>query len=267
MRQNIDEKWKTDPRRTALANRLGSGRLADGMRVEINWLVLAHKGQPIPLKEFKFVENYQDWIDCELAEVRGGLVHIAGADAYQAFFSKQVKNGGKGGRPKTQKNPKQTQTKPEKPSSSISSSSSGSFSPSFSDSTSDSGSKEVPAAPAAAAPPPDKVLQVSIWDSYSRAYFSRYKTEPVRNAKVNAQIKQLAKRLGKEAIDVVEFYVRHPKAFYVAKCHDIGLCVSDAEALRTQWARGSAITGTEARHSDTAGAIRSQLERIDRGEL
>lgn len=88
-RQNIDDDWKTDPRRNALSKRLGSTRLADGMRVEINWLILDHKGKPIPLKKFKFIENYEDWIECGLAEIRGEEVYISGADRYQEFFDKQ----------------------------------------------------------------------------------------------------------------------------------------------------------------------------------
>lgn len=126
-RQNIDEKWKTDPRRTALANRIG-GRNADGMRVEVNWLLLAHKGQPIPLKEFKYVADWQEWVDCGLGEIVDETVRIAGADEYTEFFKKQRSNGSKGGRPKknpeepnlTQINPSETQTNPNNPSFSFS---------------------------------------------------------------------------------------------------------------------------------------------------
>jgi hypothetical protein len=128
-RQNIDEEWKTDPRRGLLAKRLGNPRLADGMRVEVNWMILDHKGSPIPLKKFQFVENFQDWLDSGLGKVLGDLVHIAGADRYKEFFDKQKENGLKGGRPpkpkETQNNPglpKGSQTKPENPSFSISSS-------------------------------------------------------------------------------------------------------------------------------------------------
>lgn len=148
-RQNIDEKWKTDPRRTALVKRIGS-RNADGMRVEVNWLLLDHKGGPVPLKEFKFIENVQDWIDCGLAEVLGEMVRIAGADAYQEFFEKQKENGKKGGRPKnpnepteTQNNPTVTQTNPNNPSLSSSFSLSLSSSDSSSVSSSVSNSKSI----------------------------------------------------------------------------------------------------------------------------
>jgi len=87
-----------------------------------------------------------------------------------------------------------------------------------------------------------KKLNSEIWESYREAYASRYRTEPVRNAKVNTQIAQLGKRLGNEAPDVVRFFVDHNKSFYLTKLHDIGLCLSDAEALRTQWFHDKAVT-------------------------
>lgn len=231
------------------------------MLVEITWLVLAHRGQPIPLKEFEFIESYQDWIDCGLAHVSGGeLVHVAGADRYAEFFSKQSENGKKGGRPKqSQKKPKQTQTKPKKPSSS--SSSSGSISSSSSDSLVSESSAEPPN------PAVNFGLNAEIWKSYSDAYFARYGTDPVRNAKVNAQVSQLAKRLGSEAPDIARFYVAHNKAFYVSKTHELGLCLSDAESLRTQWATGRTVTQRQAQHADDAAAMGDQLRRIREGKL
>lgn len=123
MRINIDEKWKTDPRRTALANRIG-GRSADGLLVEITWVMLAHRGKPIPLKEFQYIENYQDWIDCGLAEVVGDRVRVSGADQYREFFDKQKENAKKGGLAKAANRkpnlPKPAQTEPGCPSSSSS---------------------------------------------------------------------------------------------------------------------------------------------------
>ena len=123
-RINIEEKWKTDPRRTALAKRIGT-RAADGMLVEISWLVLAHKGQPIPLKEFEFIEDHKAWIECGLAEVCGEFVRVCGAEQYSSFFEKQQNNGKKGasfgklgGRPKSNKttneNPQETPKNPQK---------------------------------------------------------------------------------------------------------------------------------------------------------
>jgi hypothetical protein len=256
LRQNIDEKWKTDPRRTALAKRIGA-RGADGMLVEITWLVLSHKGMPIPLKEFRYIENYLDWIDCGLAEVREEMVHVAGADRYREFFDKQVDNGRKGGRPKqTQRKPRKPKHKPEKPSSSISSSSSVSSS-----SSSSSGVDNPPAEPPGPVEDP-VVLNRKIWDAYSAAYFTRYGTEPVRDKIVNSQIKKIGERLGAEAPDVAAFYVKHDKGFYVSNLHKIGLLLTDVEALRTQWATGRKVTQKQAMQADDSSALREQLKRF-----
>lgn len=125
MRVNIDEKWKADPRRKRLAKMLGSERLADGMLIEVTWVLFAHKGEGVPLSEFRHIENHEDWIAVGLGRIEDEWVRIAGSSRYEEYFQKQAHNGSKGGRPK--KNPKKpnvTQTKPEKPSSSSSFSSS-----------------------------------------------------------------------------------------------------------------------------------------------
>lgn len=86
------------------------------------------------------------------------------------------------------------------------------------------------------------------WEAYREAYKNRYREEPVRNATVNGQLAQFVKRIpADEAPLVAEFYLTHNDAFYVKQLHPVGLMLKDAEALRTQWARGRAITGTDAR--------------------
>jgi hypothetical protein len=110
-------------------------------------------------------------------------------------------------------------------------------------------------------------LRRQIWSAYKTAYLERYKTEPVRNATINSQVIALAKRLGKEAPEVVKFYVTHNKGFYVGQCHPVGLCLKDAEALRTQWARGKAITTNDVREFERRDHIRDLIESADRGEL
>lgn len=115
--------------------------------------------------------------------------------------------------------------------------------------------------------PAAKELRQKIWESYSLAYFERYGTEPVRNATVNTQIVRLADRLGDEAPAVVRFYLGHSTAFYVRCAHPIGLCLKDAEGLRTQWATGSKITARQAQQTDDAAAVGDQLQRIREGKL
>lgn len=108
---------------------------------------------------------------------------------------------------------------------------------------------------------------IAVWEAYREIYVARYGTEPVRNPTVNNQIKQLVRRLGEETIEVVKFYVKHNGAFYVQKCHPIGLCLADAESLRTQWSRGQTVTQGDAKRMETREHYRTQMERIEKGEL
>lgn len=89
------------------------------------------------------------------------------------------------------------------------------------------------------------------WTAYKSAYAQRYGTEPIRNASVNAKVKQLVQRLGAEAPAVAEFFVASVgDAFVVRNCHAIGVLLQGAEAYRTQWATGRAMTNTKARQLD-----------------
>lgn len=93
------------------------------------------------------------------------------------------------------------------------------------------------------------------WQSYGEAYHNRYGTYPVRNAKVNGQIKNLVQRLGLEAPDVAEFYVSSVNDAYVLRnTHDLGSLLAKAESYRTQWATGRSMTTTRARQMDQTQA-------------
>lgn len=88
----------------------------------------------------------------------------------------------------------------------------------------------------------------SIWNAYAEAYFERYQTEPVRNAKVNAQVIELYKRLGaEEARAVAAYYVTINDAYLIRCCHDLGSLLAKAESYRTQWATGRQMNGRTAR--------------------
>ncbi len=89
------------------------------------------------------------------------------------------------------------------------------------------------------------------WAAYKSAYAQRYGTDPIRNAAVNAKVKQLVQRLGAEAPAVAAFFVTAVgDAFVVRNCHAMGALLQGAEAYRTQWATGQAMTGTKARQMD-----------------
>lgn len=96
----------------------------------------------------------------------------------------------------------------------------------------------------------NKKLNSETWEAYKNSYYQRYKTEPVRNATVNGQISNLVKRLGKESPDVVKFYLEQNRAFYIQSCHPVGLCLKDAEALRTQWASNFSVNPIAAKQAE-----------------
>lgn len=90
------------------------------------------------------------------------------------------------------------------------------------------------------------------WTDYKNAYFTRYGIAPVRNAKVNAQVKQLVQRLGVESGPVAEFYVLNVNdSFVVRKTHDLGTLLASAESYRTQWATGHSMTQARAQQIDS----------------
>ena len=103
------------------------------------------------------------------------------------------------------------------------------------------------------------------WKSYGDAYFSRYKTEPVRNATVNAQVKQFVKRIGfSESPFVAAFFLQNNSAFYVQRGHAFGNLLADAEKIRTEWATGSSMTATRARQLDQHQANGSMVDEAMR---
>jgi len=96
-----------------------------------------------------------------------------------------------------------------------------------------------------------KAPTTETWNAYKSAYFERYGTEPVRNASVNAKLKQFVERVGiDQSPQIAAYYLGLSTRWYVEKLHPVGLMVSDAEALHTQWATGIQVTGTQARHEE-----------------
>lgn len=92
------------------------------------------------------------------------------------------------------------------------------------------------------------------WTNYSIAYFEKYKTNPVRNAKVNSQVKDFVNRIGyEESPQVAAWFISHPDNFYAKGGHVFGMLSKDAEKLRTEWATGNVI---EIQQFKTAGQQR-----------
>ena len=95
----------------------------------------------------------------------------------------------------------------------------------------------------------------AIWRAYSEAYHNRYGVFPIRNARTNAQVRQLALRVGHtEAPGLAAWFVSHNGGWYVRNGHQIGSLLSDAEKLRTEWVTGKRMTSTRARQMDQTAA-------------
>lgn len=117
--------------------------------------------------------------------------------------------------------------------------------------------------------PTDEELQAACratWDAYSAAYEGRYGAAPIRNAKVNSQVKQLVGRIPREeAPAVAAFYVGINDAFLIRNCHDFGSLLAKAETFRTQWATGRQVNGRTARQiEDTQANINAAQEAAAR---
>lgn len=100
----------------------------------------------------------------------------------------------------------------------------------------------------------DTALQAacrSTWSAYCGAYSMRYGAEPVRNAKVNSQIKQLVQALGhEEAPQVAAYFLTINDQFFVKRCHPLDILLTQCGAIRTQWVTGRQITSTKAQQID-----------------
>ncbi|HID8157160.1 TPA: hypothetical protein ACXOJX_005814 [Pseudomonas aeruginosa] len=95
----------------------------------------------------------------------------------------------------------------------------------------------------------------AIWSAYAVAYQHRYGTHPVRNSKVNGQVRDLLKRLGaEEAPAVAAYFVGINDAYLIRNCHDLGSLLAKAESYRTQWATDRQMNGTTARQLERTQA-------------
>ena len=122
---------------------------------------------------------------------------------------------------------------------------------------------------------PEHITEVA-WERFTAAYQDRYGVPPVRNLRINSQMKKLVDCLGKEAPAVACFYVRSVNDQFVVKgSHPLGILLKGAEGYRTQWATGRAMTSTRARQIDGTQAnansadealamLRAQREREGR---
>ncbi|HHA2449641.1 TPA: helix-turn-helix domain-containing protein [Stenotrophomonas maltophilia] len=89
------------------------------------------------------------------------------------------------------------------------------------------------------------------WAAYATAYRERHGVAPVRNAKVNANVKQIVQRLGREeAPAVAAWFLTVNERYVVQAMHDLGQLLARCEAYRTQWATGRQMTQASAQQQD-----------------
>ncbi|WP_182068277.1 helix-turn-helix domain-containing protein [Stenotrophomonas pavanii] len=110
----------------------------------------------------------------------------------------------------------------------------------------------LPAAPVAVVSETD--LQAACratWAAYASAYRDRHGVAPVRNAKVNSNVRQIVQRLGHgEAPLVAAWFLTVNERYVVQNMHDLGALLAKCEAYRTQWATGRQVTEEAARQTD-----------------
>lgn len=105
---------------------------------------------------------------------------------------------------------------------------------------------------------PDSEDRSAVWRMYASSYQRRYGKEPVRNPKVNGQLRHLCTRLPMaDMAAVIDHYCRSQNARYVAAGHSVGCLLVDAEALHTE-----ALTG----RSRTVAAAVAADKTAHRGE-
>ncbi|WP_409460979.1 helix-turn-helix domain-containing protein [Stenotrophomonas maltophilia] len=93
------------------------------------------------------------------------------------------------------------------------------------------------------------------WAAYATAYRTRHGVAPVRNAKVNSNVRQIVQRLGHtEAPLVAAWFLTVNERYVVQNMHDLGALLTKCEAYRTQWATGRQVTEEAARQTDKTQA-------------
>ncbi|MCU0993999.1 helix-turn-helix domain-containing protein [Stenotrophomonas maltophilia] len=89
------------------------------------------------------------------------------------------------------------------------------------------------------------------WAAYATAYRTRHGVAPVRNAKVNSNVRQIVQRLGHtEAPLVAAWFLTVNERYVVQNMHDLGALLTKCEAYRTQWATGRQMTQASAQQQD-----------------
>lgn len=104
------------------------------------------------------------------------------------------------------------------------------------------------------------------WEAYRSAFYARHGAEPVRNARVNAQLAQLVHRIGKDdATALCRFFVSHDSAYFLRKQHAVSDMLHNCEQLVVQMRQGRPLNDHEVRAQGDAGRMAAQLHRLGVG--
>lgn len=277
-RINIEDDILWNPRFQALTRRLdGDIEKAIGRLIRFWWAAQRHWGKDrnlVPIEEFS-VGDFEHLVDVGLAEIRPEGVYARGAQEHFDWYLSRVKSASAAGKASAAVRKKKygtavpsrakNRTSTERPFESVAERTEPNPNPlplymqDKTGFTENSDALEAEQAKIILSGPKGG----DVWAAYAGAYFARYGTPPVRNALVNTQCKKLVQRLGGDAaIAVVRFYVAHSNAFYVQKAHPLGLCLSDAEGLHTQWKKQIVITQSSASHADKNSANHQAFKNV-----
>lgn len=101
------------------------------------------------------------------------------------------------------------------------------------------------------------------WKVYCYGYERRYGVPPLRNAKVNGQLKQFCERVGySEAPAIIAFYLTQNDFWYVKQMHTIGIALAEAEKITAAYRRGAMVTKREADYIDKTSSRNSFIDQI-----
>ncbi len=117
--------------------------------------------------------------------------------------------------------------------------------------------------PDEASPSPEPTPGSLAFAAYAEAYRTRYRCDPVRNAKVNSIFANLAKQLGQNAPAVAAWYVTSESLLpYTKSSHDPALLLRDAAGLHTRWLQGSPMSTKTAIAADDAVGDMDMVRRV-----
>lgn len=104
------------------------------------------------------------------------------------------------------------------------------------------------------------------WQAYRDAIIARYGIEPLCDARVRSQIKQIVERVGADAPELVRFYVAHNDRWIVGNGHSIGILLSKLDGLYIQWKSGQTMTTQRATTIEKVGTYMDVLRRMTEHE-